>query len=170
MNTVIVAGGCFWGVEAYYQRIKGIISTEVGYANGNIENPRYEEVKTGTTDFVEAVKVVYDESIISLDKIFEHLFRMIDPTSLNKQGEDEGTQYRTGIYYETEAVKEKAISYINQRQSDYSDPIVVEVKQLENFYSAEEYHQKYLDKNPSGYCHVNFSVIRPEELKEEYKK
>jgi peptide-methionine (S)-S-oxide reductase len=165
MKEIILAGGCFWGVEAYYQKLKGIHETEVGYANGKIDNPSYQDVKKGDTDFAEIVKIQYDEQVITLEKIFEHLFRFIDPTSLNKQGEDEGTQYRTGIYYQNEEDKEKALQYIASRQVEFQEPIVVEVKQLMNFYTAEEYHQKYLDKNPSGYCHVNFGLIKPEEMK-----
>jgi peptide-methionine (S)-S-oxide reductase len=165
MKEIVLAGGCFWGVEAYYQKLKGIHATEVGYANGKIDNPSYKDVKKGDTDFAEVVKLQYDEAVISLEKIMEHLFRFIDPTSLNKQGEDEGSQYRTGIYYQTDDDQEVALQYIAKRQVEYQDPIVVEVNQLMNFYTAEEYHQKYLDKNPTGYCHVNFSVIKPEEMK-----
>jgi len=165
MKKIVIAGGCFWGVEAYYKRLKGIEATSVGYANGKIENPTYQQVKIGNTDFVEVVELTYNENIISLEKIFEHLFRFIDPTSLNKQGGDIGTQYRTGIYYESNDEMEKAIAFITNEQNKYYLPIVVEVNLLDSFYEAEVYHQKYLDKNPSGYCHVNFDLIRPEELK-----
>lgn len=165
MKQIVIAGGCFWGVEAYYAQLKGMIDTQVGYANGTINNPSYKQVKAGDTGYVEVVKLNYDENIIPLEKILEHLFRFIDPTSLNKQGEDEGTQYRTGVYYEDELDMEKTLAYFTLRQTDYDQPIVVEVKRLENFFTAEEYHQKYLDKNPTGYCHVNFGVIRPEEKK-----
>jgi methionine-S-sulfoxide reductase len=164
MNKIVIAGGCFWGVEAYYAKLKGIISTEVGYANGKTDNPTYQDVKKGTTDFVEAVILTYDQEI-TLENILEHLFRFIDPTALNKQGEDEGTQYRTGVYYQSTIELNQTLSYIESKQKDYQLPIVVEVKALEKFYSAEDYHQKYLDKNPSGYCHVNFSLINPDELK-----
>ncbi len=166
MSKIVLAGGCFWGVEAYYQRLKGIEKTKCGYANGIIENPSYTQVKTGSTEFVEAVEIYYDDSIISFENLLEHLFRFIDPTSLNKQGGDIGTQYRTGIYYENEADKERALKFIAAKQKFYKKPIVVEVKPLLNFYEAEEYHQKYLDKNPMGYCHVNLNLIKPEEKKE----
>lgn len=165
MKEIVIAGGCFWGVQEYYSRLKGVESTVVGYANGITDNPTYEEVCTGKTNFVEAVYIHYDENIIPLEKIIEHLFRFIDPTSLNRQGGDIGTQYRTGVYYIDEADQAIAQQYIQSRQSEYSKPIVVEVLPLKNFYEAEEYHQKYLVKNPTGYCHVNFDVIRPEELK-----
>ncbi|NLG82567.1 MAG: peptide-methionine (S)-S-oxide reductase MsrA [Bacilli bacterium] len=165
MKKIVLAGGCFWGVEAYYQRLKGIEKTRVGYANGNIQNPTYQQVKTGTTDFVEAVELYYDENIISFRTILEHLFRFIDPTSLNRQGGDIGTQYRTGIYYEDEVSRQEALEFIQEKQKDYDKPIVVEVKPLENFYEAEEYHQKYLDKNPYGYCHVDLNLLKPWERK-----
>ncbi len=169
MKKIVLAGGCFWGVEAYYERLKGIEKTRVGYANGNIINPTYQQVKTGTTDYVESVEIIYDENIITLEKLFEHLFRFIEPTSLNKQGGDVGTQYRTGIFYETEEEMETAIRFIDNEQIKYAEPIVVEVKKLGNFYDAEDYHQKYLDKNPTGYCHVNFHLIKPEEMKKVIK-
>ncbi|HEY8436691.1 MAG TPA: peptide-methionine (S)-S-oxide reductase MsrA [Haloplasmataceae bacterium] len=165
MREIVVAGGCFWGVEAYYSRLKGIISTRCGYANGNIENPTYEQVCKGDTQFVEAVYLRYDESAITLEKILEHLFRFIDPTSLNRQGEDVGTQYRTGVYYIDETDRDIALQYIQKRQPEYDKPIVVEVLPLKNFYEAEEYHQQYLIKNPTGYCHVNLNLIRPDERK-----
>lgn len=165
MKEIVVAGGCFWGVEAYYSRLKGVEYTLCGYANGDIENPTYEQVCEGDTNFVEAVHIKYDDSVISLEKILEHLFRFIDPTSLNKQGGDVGTQYRTGVYYIEEADKVVIENYIKSRQPEYDKPIVVEVLPLKNFFDAEEYHQQYLVKNPTGYCHVNLGLIRPEESK-----
>src|SRR5690554_3159790 len=156
MKEIVLAGGCFWGVEGYYQRLKGIVETHVGYANGKIENPTYQQVKTGNTAFVEAVRLTYDDSVIDLRTILEHLFRFIDPTSLNKQGGDVGTQYRTGVYFQEKADEWVALDFIAEQQANYKKPIQVEVKPLENYYAAEEYHQKYLDKNPTGYCHVDF--------------
>ena len=99
MKEIIIAGGCFWGVEAYFQRLNGVIKTEVGYTDGVSENPTYKEVCSGTTNHAEACKIIYDENIITLKKILEHFFRIIDPTSVNKQGNDRGVQYRTGVYY-----------------------------------------------------------------------
>lgn len=166
MKEIIVAGGCFWGVEEYYRRLKGIIDTEVGYAQGKTANPTYQQVCHDGTDHAEVVLLKYDPNVISLTMILDHLFRMIDPTSVNKQGNDVGRQYRTGVYYQDEADKVVIENFINERQKNYEQPIVVENQQLTEFYPAETYHQKYLVKNPSGYCHVNFHLIKPEELKE----
>lgn len=164
-NTIHLAGGCFWGVEEYYNRLKGVVETSVGYANGHTENPTYKAVCTGETGYVEAVSVTYDESIITLDKILEHLFRMIDPTVLNRQGNDIGTQYRTGIYPSNEEDFQTARVFINSKTADYDDIIVTELEMLNNYYLAEPMHQMYLEVNPQGYCHIDFSLIKPEELK-----
>jgi len=165
MENIIVAGGCFWGVEEYYKRLKGITNTKVGYAQSNIENPSYRDVCKGQTKAVEAVYLEFDESIISLEKVLEHLFRIIDPTSLNRQAMDVGTQYRTGIYFNNEKQNERAINFVNSIRKNYQNEIVVEIYPIENFYDAESYHQNYLVKNPSGYCHVDFSVANFDELK-----
>lgn len=165
IQEIVVAGGCFWGVEEYYQRLKGVIATETGYAQGIKDNPTYEEVCTMTTDHAEVVKVTYDADVISLEKILEHLFRMIDPISLNQQGGDVGTQYRTGVYYTNNADLPIIKAFITKEQQAYSAPIAVEVEKLTKMWPAEEYHQTYLQKNPSGYCHINFSLIKPNELK-----
>jgi peptide-methionine (S)-S-oxide reductase len=166
MRKIVIAGGCFWGVEEYYRRLKGIEKTRVGYAQGSKENPTYQEVCTGKTKHAEVVELIYDEQVISLSKILEHLFRFIDPTSLNRQGHDIGTQYRVGVYYEDESDKGIIDDYIALRQSDYRMPIVLEVHQMGIFYDAETYHQKYLIKNPGGYCHVNMGLIKKEEMKD----
>ena len=166
MKTIVVAGGCFWGVEEYYRRCKGIESTKVGYAQSKMVSPKYEEVKMGSTEAVEAVLLEYDENMISLEKILEHLFRMIDPTSLNRQKDDIGTQYRTGVYYSNEEDKSLIEEYIIEEQKNYNQAIVVENNKLENFYDAEEYHQLYLVKNPSGYCHIDFSLLKENETKD----
>ena len=165
MKRIVLAGGCFWGVEAYYKRLKGIINTNVGYANGNTVNPTYEQLINKVATHAEAVEIYYDEKVISLRKILEHLFRFIDPTSLNKQGGDIGIQYRTGVYYQTEEDKIIIQGFIDERQKQYHNSIRVEVLKEENFYLAEDYHQDYLDKNPYGYCHVNFNLIKKEEAK-----
>ena len=158
-KEIYFAGGCFWGTEHFFKQVKGVVSTEVGYANGLVENPSYQMVTTGTTGFAETVKVVYNPEIVSLAFLIDLFFKTIDPTSLNQQGNDIGTQYRTGIYYvekEDEAViKTKLQSFAKL----YSKSIVVEVVVLDNFYDAENYHQDYLDKNPSGYCHINPSLF-----------
>lgn len=166
MRKVVVGGGCFWGVEEYYRRLKGVVETRVGYAQGLTENPSYQEVCSGRTLHAEVVELIYDENIIAFEKVLEHLFRMTDPTSLNKQGNDVGTQYRVGIYTTEEGDLERANAYIATRQPEYSKPIVFEVEALRDFYDAEAYHQKYLVKNPGGYCHINMNLIRPEERKD----
>lgn len=167
MKKLVVAGGCFWGVGEYYRRLKGITSVEVGYAQGHTQNPTYEEVLTHTTNHAEVVYLEYDKSKISLQKVLEHLFRMIDPTSLNKQGNDVGTQYRSGVYYIDEDDKSHIENFIENEQKRHDKKIVVEVEALKKFWPAEEYHQLYLVKNPTGYCHVDMSLIEPHELKKQ---
>lgn len=162
MKTIYLAGGCFWGVEHFFSLAKGIVNTEVGYANGTLDNPRYEDLKHGLDDASETVKIDYDENIISLEKILELYLRVVDPYSVNKQGEDEGIQYRTGVYYQNDIDKETIKKYFAKvLQKDYK----IEVTQLNKFYTAEEYHQDYLDKNPQGYCHINMAKLKPEERK-----
>ncbi len=165
MKEIILAGGCFWGVEAYFQRLNGVEKTIVGYTDGKTENPSYKEVCSGETNHAEACKILYDEKIISLEKILEHFFRIIDPTSLNRQGHDIGTQYRTGVFYNSIEDKEIIEKFIENKKLDYSNPIVVDVKEEKRFWNAEEYHQNYLIKNPGGYCHVNLDIIKPDEIK-----
>ncbi|MHB8032678.1 peptide-methionine (S)-S-oxide reductase MsrA [Clostridium botulinum] len=155
MKEIVLAGGCFWGVEEYMSRIKGIVETKVGYANGIKENPNYEEVCSGTTGHAEACYIKYDESIISLEELLNKFWSIIDPTVLNKQGNDRGTQYRTGIFYLDEKDLNVIIKSKSQEQKNYRKPIVTEVELLKCFYEAEEYHQKYLKKNPGGYCHIH---------------
>ncbi|NFM79069.1 peptide-methionine (S)-S-oxide reductase MsrA [Clostridium botulinum] len=155
MKEIVLAGGCFWGVEEYMSRIKGIVETKVGYANGIKENPNYEEVCSGTTGHAEACYIKYDESIISLEELLNKFWSIIDPTVLNKQGNDRGTQYRTGIFYLDQKDLNVIIKNKSQEQKNYRKPIVTEVELLKCFYEAEEYHQKYLKKNPGGYCHIH---------------
>lgn len=158
-NSIYLAGGCFWGVEAYFSKIPGILEATSGYANGKIENPTYKEVSSGDTGFAETVEIKYDKKIISLEEILEHYFDIVDPTTLNRQAHDIGTQYRSGIYYTNNTDKELIEKTIKDQQKNYKNKIVTEVKKLENFYKAEEYHQKYLDKNPGGYCHIDLSKV-----------
>ncbi len=153
-KVIYLAGGCFWGTEKYLSGIKGIIKTDVGYANGNTENPTYEEVCHNNTGHAETVRVVYDPEIISLSFILSLYYDVINPTSVNKQGADSGTQYRTGIYYVDDTDIEVIKNSIAELQKQYDKPIAIEVLPLNNYYLAEEYHQKYLDKNPNGYCHI----------------
>jgi peptide-methionine (S)-S-oxide reductase len=165
MKKIVVAGGCFWGVEEYYRRLKGIENTRVGYAQGLIKNPSYQEVCTGKTNHAEVCELEYDETVISLEIVLEHLFRIVDPTSLNKQGHDVGTQYRVGVYFIDPKDKELIQAYYDKKASEYSKPLVMELEALREFYDAESYHQKYLVKNPGGYCHVNMKLIKDEEKK-----
>lgn len=154
MKEIVFAGGCFWGVEEFFSRINGVTKTEVGYANGNIKNPTYELVCRTDTGFAEAVYILYDESKVKLDYLIDKYFSIIDPTSLNKQGNDKGKQYRTRIYYLDKDDLNLIDSKILEEAKKYDKKIVVEVEPLKNYYPAEEYHQKYLKKNPFGYCHI----------------
>ncbi|MFV0394018.1 MAG: peptide-methionine (S)-S-oxide reductase MsrA [Coprobacillaceae bacterium] len=159
MNEIYLAGGCFWGVEKYFAMLTGVVDTKVGYANGHTENPTYEEVCHENTGHAETVKVMYDSNLTTLQNILEAYFKIIDPTSKNKQGPDEGIQYRTGIYYVNRMDKKIITSALQDLQRQYDIPLAVEAKPLDAFYEAEEYHQKYLDKNPTGYCHLPASIF-----------
>lgn len=154
LKQIYFAGGCFWGTEHFFKQIKGVVATETGFANGNTANPTYEEVYTDTTGYAETVHVTYDADIVGLELLLRMFFAAIDPTSLNKQGHDEGTRYRTGIYY-TDAADLPLIEQVYaEQQSKYAQPLVVEKLPLKNFFPADDYHQDYLDKHPDGYCHL----------------
>ncbi|MBQ2652248.1 MAG: peptide-methionine (S)-S-oxide reductase MsrA [Methanobrevibacter sp.] len=172
-QVIYLAGGCFWGVEAFVSRLKGINQTEVGYANGHDLAPSYEKVKSGKTGHAETVKATYNPEIITLDEILENFFRIIDPYSKNRQGADIGTQYRTGIYWQEPSQKDIVLNFLKDKQSSSSKRIVTEARAIGSFYPAETYHQKYLEKNPKGYCHVDLNLIDDEEFnhlsKEEYE-
>ena len=154
LKEIYLAGGCFWGTEKYLSNINGITSTDVGYANGNTENPSYEEVCHKNTGHAETVRVFYNPKLIRLEFILSLYYDVIDPTSVNRQGGDTGTQYRTGIYYVDPQDLEVIQSSIKELQTKYEKPIAIEVLPIDNYYIAEDYHQKYLDKNPNGYCHI----------------
>ena len=158
-KTIYFAGGCFWGTEHYFKMIKGVVGTTVGYANSIIENPSYKDVCSGETLAAETVKVDYDPSSVSLEFLTRMFFHAIDPTSLNRQGNDIGTQYRTGIYYTDNEDLAEIYKVFEEQRSTTEGEIVVEVKALQNFYAAEDYHQDYLDKNPDGYCHLPFTLF-----------
>lgn len=154
-RTIYLAGGCFWGCQKYFDLLPGVLQTEVGYANGPTANPSYAEVKAHA-GHAETVRVDYDADALPLQKLLEAYFRIIDPTSVNRQGEDEGIQYRTGIYT-VDAADAPAVDFaLGELAARCDKPLAVEHKPLESFYSAEEYHQKYLEKNPNGYCHIKF--------------
>lgn len=152
-HTIYLAGGCFWGVEEYFSRVSGVLDAVSGYANGRSETTRYELI--GQTGHAETVQVTYDASKVSLREILLHFFRIINPLSKNKQGNDVGTQYRTGVYY-TDANDLSTIEQVFQEMTEqYGQPLAVELLPLQHFIPAEDYHQDYLKKNPNGYCHIN---------------
>lgn len=159
MKTIFLAGGCFWGVEEFFSRLIGVNDAVSGYANGFIENPTYSQVCSGTTGFAETVKVTFDPDTISLSTILKQYFSIIDPTVLNRQGNDVGTQYRTGIFYTDPADLPVIEKVIREEAKKYARPFVVEYEPLKNFYRAEDYHQDYLKKNPNGYCHISFAGV-----------
>lgn len=159
-KEIYFAGGCFWGTEHFFSLVPGVKSTEAGYANSKVPSPSYQEVCSGRTGAAETVKVVYDPDSVSLPFLIDLYFETIDPTILNRQGNDVGTQYRTGIYYNDAAARAVIEEAIERERTRYARPIVVQVKQLENFYAAEDYHQQYLVKNPGGYCHINPGMMR----------
>ena len=164
LKEIYLAGGCFWGVEAYMARIYGVYDVTSGYANGTTKNPTYEEVVSGKTGHAETVHVLYDPERVDLEKLLSYYFKIIDPTSLNKQGNDRGTQYRTGIYYTDEKDRAVIDKVMSKEQKRYDDKIVTEVEPLKNFGLAEEYHQDYLEKNPNGYCHVEFDSLENQKV------
>ncbi|MCM1336690.1 MAG: peptide-methionine (R)-S-oxide reductase MsrB [Candidatus Amulumruptor caecigallinarius] len=160
IHTIYLAGGCFWGTARLFSLVPGVSLSEAGYANSQVAEPTYQEVCTGRTGAAETVKLSYDSDAVSLTELLELYFKSIDPTLLNRQGNDIGTQYRTGIYY-TDAADLPAIeSVVSGVSLRYGRPLAVEVMPLVNFYPAEEYHQDYLEKNPGGYCHVNPALFR----------
>ena len=153
MAEIYLAGGCFWGLEEYFSRINGVTATTVGYANGKTLDTNYQEVKA--TDHAETVHVTYDETVVSLYDILRYYFRVIDPLSVNKQGNDVGRQYRTGIYYTNDADLLVIDRIMSEQESLFGQKLAVEVEPLDNYVLAEEYHQDYLKRNPGGYCHIN---------------
>jgi len=159
VKTIYLAGGCYWGVEKYMANILGVRETEVGFANGNTEHPSYQQVRYENTGHAETVRVVYDETVVPLRAMLRLFFRIIDPVSVDRQGEDVGHQYRTGIYWTDAADAVIAEEELARLSETLDGSLAVEALPLEHFYPAEEYHQKYLDKNPTGYCHVPWAEI-----------
>ena len=158
-KEIYLAGGCFWGTEHFFKQIEGVVSTEVGFANGHTDHPSYKEVYTDTTGHAETVHIVYDEAVADLEFLLNMFFKAIEPTSVNRQGHDEGTRYRTGVYYTDPADLPVIEKVFSEEQKNYEQPLAVEKLPLQNFYTAEEYHQDYLDKNPDGYCHLPLSLF-----------
>ena len=153
MKTIWLAGGCFWGMQKFFDQFEGVLRTEVGYANGPDKAPSYEEV-CADSGHAEALRIDYDENLISLTELLGYYFMVIDPLSVNRQGHDEGVQYRTGIYYTDETLLPEIRAVWQAEEEKAGAKLAVELEPLRNFFSAEEYHQKYLDKNPGGYCHI----------------
>ena len=152
-KTIYLAGGCFWGMQKFFDQFEGILRTEVGYANGPDIPPTYEDV-CSDSGHAETICIEYDESRISLTEILKDYFMVIDPLSVNRQGEDQGIQYRTGIFYTEESQLSEIMSVCKTEEEKAGSKLAVIVEPLKNFFSAEEYHQKYLEKNPGGYCHI----------------
>ena len=170
VKDIYLAGGCFWGTEHYFKLINGVVETEVGFANGNTQNPTYQEVYTDQTGFAETVHIRYNPDVVSLEFLLQMYFKAIDPISLNKQGHDEGTRYRTGIYYTNPDDLPIIMKVYAEEQKHWQQPLAVEKQPLENFYTAEDYHQDYLDKNPTGYCHLPQSLFEYAKQAREKKK
>lgn len=169
-REIWLAGGCFWGAEEYLAGIPGVVKTDVGYANGKTEAPTYEEVCTQGTGHAEAVHVVYDPAVVSLPFLLRLYFESVNPTSVNRQGGDCGTQYRTGIYYADEADLPLIRAEMEKLQKRLSEPVAIEVAPLQNYHPAGEEHQEYLKKHPGGYCHIPPALFAKAKLAREYKK
>lgn len=159
VKEIYFAGGCFWGTEHLFQLVRGVVATDVGYANGKTQNPTYEQVISHTTGFTEAVKVSYDADQVDLPLLINVFFKSIDPTTLNRQGNDKGDNYRSGIYFTDQKDGEVVKSEVQKLAKNYAAPVVVETESLKNFYKAEDYHQDYLINNPNGYCHIGPDVF-----------
>lgn len=163
-ETAIFAAGCFWGVEEYFSRIKGVTNSESGYTGGTKNNPTYEEVCSGKTGHAEAVRITFDPKIVTYERLLEHLWEIHDPTSLNQQGNDRGTQYRSAIFFTSPEQEKAAKASMGKlvKSGRYSKKIVTEILPAREFYPAEEYHQDYLKKNPNGYCHIDLKKATKE--------
>ncbi|MGL4369557.1 MAG: bifunctional methionine sulfoxide reductase B/A protein [Spirochaetota bacterium] len=169
-EEIILAGGCFWGVEEYFSRVEGVLDAVSGYTGGRTENPSYEEVCTGLTGHAEAVKITFNPAMVSLAEILAHFWNMHDPASVNRQGNDIGSQYRSAVFYHTDAqreIVERSVKNLSASGKYGGRPVVTEIVKAGVFYTAEEYHQEYLKKNPRGYCHVDLSgAKKPQKTKE----
>jgi methionine-S-sulfoxide reductase len=163
MTVIYLAGGCFWGTQRFFDQFDGVGQTRVGYANGKTAFPTYEQVCHDDTGHAETVEITFDETALPVEKLLAYYFLTIDPLSVNRQGGDVGTQYRTGIYYTDPRLLPAIRAAVEQEEKKVGGPLAVEVRPLENFYPAEEYHQDYLKKNPGGYCHIPSRLMHLEE-------
>ena len=166
MRTIYLAGGCFWGMQQFFDQFPGVLRTETGYANGPDRAPTYQEV-CADSGHAETLRIDYDESVISLPRLLDYYFLVIDPLSVNRQGHDEGIQYRTGIYYPDPALLPEIEEVYRAEEKKAGAKLAVELEPLRNFFPAEEYHQKYLEKNPGGYCHIPRSMMHLQEKQPE---
>lgn len=164
-RSIVLAGGCFWGTQAYLNQLPGVVRSVVVYANGQPTKPSYQQVCSGRTGHAEAVFVEYNPERIDLAHLLFYFFKTIDPTQKNRQGNDVGTQYRSGVYYLDKADRPVIMGGLSALQKKYSSPLALEVKALENIFAAEDYHQNYLDKIPGAYCHVSFSSLPAKDAK-----
>ncbi len=160
MKTIYLAGGCFWGTQQFCKLLPGVQSTRVGYANGATAHPSYQQVRYQHTGHAETVRVDYDETLLPTGRLLDYYLLSVDPLSVNRQGEDVGEQYRTGIYYDDPALLPQIRAAVDRKAAALGRPLAVEVCPLAHFYDAEDYHQDYLDKNPGGYCHISPRLLR----------
>ena len=163
MKTIYLAGGCFWGTEQFFRQFAGVRATQVGYANGNTEHPSYEQVRYEGTGHAETVRIDYDELTLPTRKLLDFYFLSVDPLSVNRQGGDVGVQYRTGIYYDDESLLPEIRAAAAAQEAKLGQPLAVEILPLRQFFPAEEYHQRYLVKNPGGYCHIPQKLMKLED-------
>ena len=172
LDTITLGGGCFWCVEAIYQRLNGVISVTSGYAGGKMKNPSYRDVCTGTTGHAEVTQIVYDQNVVSLAEIFRVFFKVHDPTTLNRQGNDEGTQYRSVIFYRNDEQRKVALEVKEglDKSGAFNSPIVTEISPFTNFYKAEDYHQDYYNQNKYTNSYCQFVIVPKIEKFEEYFK
>ncbi len=171
-QTATFAAGCFWGVEKVFSEQKGVLSTQVGYTGGGTQTPGYEEVCTGETGHAEAIEIVFDPAILSYEKLLETFFSHHDPTTLNRQGPDIGTQYRSAIFTHNDSQRKAALKAkdLLDRSGIFKRPVATEISPAGPFYRAEEYHQKYLKKNPHGYCSLQLQSNKIQEVLEKGMK
>lgn len=159
-ETATFAGGCFWGLEHYFQQLPGVVQVRSGYTGGSLPNPSYEQVCTGKTGHAEAIEILFDPKQISYATLLKHFWRIHDPYSLNRQGNDIGTQYRSAVFYHSPEQKKTLEDSLSQLSKKTKKKIVTQIASATTFYAAEDYHQNYLVKNPGGYCHIDMGLLK----------